>query len=151
MHTRTGHDGRMDTQPEQDTSTPTRTAGLGDVGERPLDAARRLLHVRRAFGEPIARDGVTLVPVARVVGGTGFGGGDGTIDAGADDPSRSGSGGGGGLGVSVTPVGVYVVRGADVRWEPAFDLSRVVLGGQVLGAIAILALARALSRRPRRR
>lgn len=137
----------MDTQPGQTSGARVRTARPDAFAARPLDAARRLLHVRRAFGEPIERDGVTLVPVARVAGGTGFGGGDGTIDEGVDDPSRSGSGGGGGLGVSVTPVGVYVVRGSDVRWEPAFDLSRVVLGGQVLGAIAILALARALRRR----
>lgn len=131
------------------TATPADFAGLGSYASLPLRAARRLIHVRRAFGTPIERDGVTLVPVARVYGGTGFGGGDGRIDTEGEHASRSGSGGGGGLGVSVTPVGVYVVKGADVRWEPAFDLNRAVIGGQVLGAIAILVLARALRRRRR--
>lgn len=130
-------------------TTPADFAGLGSYASRPLNAARRLIHVRRAFGAPIEHDGVTLVPVARVVGGTGFGGGDGTIDESGDEAGRSGSGGGGGLGVGVTPVGVYVVKGGEVRWEPAFDLNRAVIGGQVLGAIALVVLARALRRRRR--
>lgn len=127
----------------------TDTTGLGAYASLPLRAARRLVHVRRAFGEPVERDGVTLVPVARVWGGTGFGGGDGTIEEIGEDAARSGSGGGGGLGVGVTPVGVYVVKDGVVRWEPAFDLNRAIIGGQVLGAIAVLALARALRRRRR--
>lgn len=136
----------MDPTHQSTSATPSDSATFGAYASRPLRAARRLIHVRRAFGEPIERDGVTLVPVARVCGGTGFGGGDGTIDE-ADASARSGSGGGGGLGVGVTPVGVYVVTGGQVRWEPAFDLNRAVIGGQVLGAIAILALARAAYRR----
>lgn len=119
------------------------------VRTSPIRVARRLLHVRRAFGEPIERDGVTLVPVARVVGGSGFGGGDGEWEERATDKVGSGSGSGGGLGVGVTPVGVYVVRGTEVRWEPAFDLNRAVLGGQLLGALTILVIARALRRRRR--
>lgn len=139
----------MDTQNATTPGTPAPAGTPDTYAVRPLDAARRLLHVRRAFGVPIERDGVTLVPVARVVGGTGFGGGDGTIAEAGDDPGRSGSGAGGGLGVRVTPVGVYVVKGADVRWEPAFDLTRVAIGGQVVGAIAVLTLARVLRRRRR--
>ena len=139
----------MDTAHRTTDDTATDTTGLGAYASLPLRAARRLVHVRRAFGEPVERDGVTLVPVARVWGGTGFGGGDGTIEEAGDEAGRSGSGGGGGLGVGVTPVGVYVVKGGEVRWEPAFDLNRAVIGGQVLGAIAVLALARALRRRRR--
>lgn len=134
------------TQPRQHTRTGQR---FDAFAQRPLSAVRRLTHVRRAFGQPIERDGVTLVPVARVYGGTGFGGGVGSVEEHDVDPARSGSGGGGGLGIAVTPVGVYVVQDGRVRWEPAFDLNRVVIGGQVLGAIAVLALARALRRRRR--
>jgi len=138
----------MDTA-QQTNGTPTDSAGLGAVASMPLRTARRLLHVRRAFGEPVERDGVTLVPVARVWGGTGYGGGDGMVEEVGDEAARSGSGGGGGLGVGVTPVGVYVVKGGEVRWEPAFDLNRAIIGGQILGAIAVLAIARALRRRRR--
>lgn len=141
----------MDTQ---DTATPPD----GPTSGRPLEArlrstplrvARRLIHVRRAFGMPIERDGVTLVPVARVAGGAGSGGGDGPWEERGSVRTGTGSGSGGGFGVQVTPVGVYVVRGADVRWEPAFDLNRAVLGGQLLVALVAVLVARALRRRRR--
>lgn len=107
--------------------------------------AADLLHVRRAFGEPVRHDDVTIVPVARVMGASGSGYGTGETwtspdGPGADGPS-TGSGGGGGFGMRVTPIGVYVVRGADVQWQPAMDLNRMILGGQVVGTIALIALA----------
>lgn len=146
------HDGGM-----TDTPTPippdaeTRDAGPGHGEERartaPIRVAKRLVHVRRAFGEPIERDGVTLVPVARVMGGSGFGGGDGQWAEAGTEEVRTGSGSGGGFGVGVTPLGVYVVRGADVRWEPALDINRAVCGGLLLAAFLFAVLGRALRRR----
>ncbi|SMF34125.1 hypothetical protein SAMN02744115_02794 [Cellulosimicrobium cellulans J1] len=63
-----------------------------------------------------------------------------------------GSGGGGGFGVRVVAKGVYVVDDAGVRWQPALDLNRVILGGQALGAVVAFsaALAWGLSRLRRR-
>lgn len=122
-----------------DTSAP-------DPASRPTRAFRRIVHVRRAFGTPIDRDGLTLVPVARVTGGTGFGGGSGVEDDG-ESGTRGGSGSGGGIGVHVAPVGVYVVKDGEVRWEPAIDAGRIVVTGEIVGAIAVLALAWALRRR----
>jgi len=63
-----------------------------------------------------------------------------------------GSGGGGGFGVRVVAKGVYVVDDAGVRWQPALDLNRVILGGQALGAVVAfsVALAWGLSRLRRR-
>ncbi len=143
----------MDTARSDDrTSRPTeRDARRRRPGPRsdPIRVSRGLIHVRRAFGEPIVRDDVTLVPVARVVGGSGFGGGDGEWEERGTDRAGVGSGSGGGLGVGVSPVGVYVVRGSQVSWEPAFDLNRAVLGGQLLGALVVLVIARALRRRRR--
>ena len=46
---------------------------LPEVLGRPAEIAQ----VRRVFGEPIERDGVTLVPTASVRGGAGGGGGRG--------------------------------------------------------------------------
>lgn len=117
-----------------------------DPAARPVRAFRRLTHVRRAFGTPIEQDGVTLVPVARVMGGTGFGGGGGA-DGASEDGAASSWGSGGGLGVRVSPVGVYVVSGGQVRWEPAIDVGRIVMGAQVVLAVAVLAVARARRRR----
>lgn len=134
-------------EPGRGTDRGNRRAGRRSA--LPLRVARDLLTVRRAYGEPIQRGDVTIVPVARVIGGSGYGDGDGQWAKPGDDEQGTGSGSGGGFGVSVTPVGVYVVSGADVTWQPAMDLNRVILGGQVVGAIALLLLARALRRRRR--
>ncbi|MBX9246121.1 sporulation protein [Actinotalea ferrariae] len=129
-----------------------RRGGRGGVVTR---VAGDVLNVRRAFGEPVHQDGVTIVPVARVVGGTGSGWGSGELGAGTTAAEArgegSGSGGGGGFGVAVTPLGVYVVRGTEVEWRPALDLGRVILGGQLVGAVAVVALSWALRARRRRR
>ncbi|WNB84831.1 spore germination protein GerW family protein [Cellulomonas sp. ATA003] len=105
------------------------------------------------FGEAYTRDGVQVIPVAKVLGGTGGGYGlggtpdGGGSDAGPADGTPAGEGGGGGFGVRVRPVGVYVVDDAGVHWRPALDLNRVVLGGQVAGTLIAMALAWALGRR----
>lgn len=123
-----------------------------------FDAGRSLadlLTVRRVFGEPVTRDGVTVIPVARVVGGGG--GGSGTAPAGqrhdddgaAAPEGQEASGSGGGLGVRVTPIGVYVVTGTEVTWRPALDVQRIIAGGQAVGALAILTVLVGLLRRRR--
>ena len=94
------------------------------------------LTVRRVFGEPLEQDGVTIVPVAHVRGGAG-GGGDSDGD------------GGGGFGLSASPVGVFVIEGGRVEWKPAVNVNRIVLGGQLVGGLAVLA-AWSLLRRGRR-
>lgn len=148
------HDGSMDTP--QDASQDAVTDGTdGTATSRPDGATRAAndaMHVRRAFGEPIVREGVTIVPVARVTGGAGEGRWSGRLDGtGPGERAQgagSGSGAGGGFGVRVRPLGVYVVDGSQVRWEPAFDLARAILGGQVL--VAVIALTVAWVRRKRR-
>jgi len=79
--------------------------------------------VRAVFGDPIERDGITVVPVARVRWGFGGGAGRGPIavgpGAGEDaagsttfDEGLSGAGTGGGGGVTADPVG-YLEIGPD--------------------------------------
>ena len=85
----------------------------------------------QVFGPPITQDGTMVLPVARVSGGGGGGnGGDGT---------------GAGAGLVARPVGVYVLRGGEVTWSPAVDVTRIVLGGQLV-AVAGMLLVRALLR-----
>ncbi|MBC7291021.1 MAG: sporulation protein [Actinotalea sp.] len=115
-------------------------------------AVADLLTPRKAFGEPIVQDGVTLVPVARVTGLSGGGGGQGPTPHGAEsqgDGAGEASGSGGGLAVQVRPLGVYVVEGPVVTWRPALDVQRIVLGGQAVGALAILTVLVAVLRRRR--
>jgi uncharacterized spore protein YtfJ len=95
-----------------------------------IDQARDSITVRRVFGDPVERDGLTIIPAASVQGGGGGGSpGDG-----------EGSGSGGGFGIRARPVGAYVIRDGKVRWEPALDLNRVILGGQIVGIFALLTL-----------
>ncbi len=104
-----------------------------------LQQARDTLTVRRVFGEPIERDGILVVPVARVFGGAGAG--SGQEETGKDEdgrPNRRGSGGG--WGAVAHPVGVYVISGGNVRWVPALNLNQIILGGQIAAVVGLLVL-----------
>lgn len=90
-----------------------------------VDQARDALTVRRVFGEPLERDGVTVIPAAKIRGGAGGGRG--------ESPDGKASGQGTGFGLTARPVGAYVIRDGNVTWQPALDLNRAVLGGQLLG------------------
>jgi len=107
-----------------------------------LAEARDTITVRRVYGEPFERDGVTVIPAARVQGGGGGGTG--------EQPGGQGTGSGGGFGVIARPVGVFVIRGGEVTWRPAIDVTRIVVGAQLVAVAALLtirAVAKARSRR----
>jgi uncharacterized spore protein YtfJ len=93
---------------------------------------RESIDIRVVFGEPYERDGLTILPVARVIGGGGGG-------AGAE-----GDGSGGGFGFVAEPVGVYVVSDGRVRWEPAVNVNRIVVGGIAVAIVAVLTVPRML-------
>lgn len=97
-----------------------------------LAQARDAMTVKRVFGEPYEKNGVTVIPAARVQGGAGGGGGEG--------PEGQGRGSGTGFGLSARPVGAYLIRGDEVTWRPAVDLNRVVLGAQIVAIVALLTL-----------
>jgi uncharacterized spore protein YtfJ len=106
-----------------------------------LDRMAENLSVRRSFGAAYEREGLLIIPVAYVVGGGG--GGEGPIKppaaghAPAIETAKPANGApadgqpptstGGGFGGLVLPMGVYVVKGDQVRWVPAFDTTLIVL------------------------
>jgi uncharacterized spore protein YtfJ len=108
-------------------------------------------HVRdnHVFGQPYERDGVTVIPAAVVYAGGGGGG----SAAGQGEPAQPAGlqGLGGGLGIVARPVGAFVIKDGEVRWQPAFDLTRVIAGGQVLTVVALLTLRRLIKVLGRRR
>ena len=130
-----------------------------------LAKASEHLTVRRAFGAAYEKDGALIIPVALVAGG----GGGGTSTARSrngdsadrpDGPPETGSAGhdvasqdpgrvdaGGGFGGVVLPSGAYVVKGDQVRWVPAVDVTIVVLASLSLARV----LARTWTRSRRRR
>ncbi|MFT4281334.1 hypothetical protein [Microbacterium sp.] len=63
------------------------------------------LGVRSVYGEQQDVDGVRVIPVA--ISWSGFGAG--------EDPERGCGGGGGGVAI---PVGAYIRKGDDLRFEP---------------------------------
>jgi uncharacterized spore protein YtfJ len=105
-----------------------------------IGKAEEAFTVRRVFGEPFEKDGVTVIPAARVQGAVGGGGGQ----------APGGEGGTGtGFAMSTKPFGMYVMRDGEVTWRPAVDVNRLILGGQVL-AIAALLVIRSLAKMRRK-
>jgi uncharacterized spore protein YtfJ len=98
--------------------------------QKTISEARDAITVKRVFGEPHEKDGTTVITAASVRGGAGGGSGQ----------SPDGSGGGTGFGITARPVGAFVIRSGEATWQPAFDLNRVILGGQILGIVAFLTL-----------
>src|SRR6266508_2226610 len=97
-----------------------------------ITRARDTLTVKRVFGEPYDKNGVTVIPVARVQGGAGGGGGEG--------PEGQGKGPGSGFGMSARPVGPFLIRGNEMTWRPAIDVNRIALGGQIVAIVALLTI-----------
>jgi uncharacterized spore protein YtfJ len=110
--------------------------GVEDVMQT-IAQAKDSLTVKRVFGDPIEKNGVTVIPAARVQGGAGGGGGEG--------PQGEGRGSGSGFGVNARPVGAFVIRGDEVVWRPTIDVNRVILGGQLVALVALL-VARSIAK-----
>jgi uncharacterized spore protein YtfJ len=104
--------------------------------------ARDALTVKRVFGDPYEKDGVTVIPAARVQGGAGAGGG--------EDPEGQARGSGGGFGMTARPVGAFVIRDGELSWRPAVDVNRIVLGGQLVVVAALLTVRAIIRARAKR-
>jgi uncharacterized spore protein YtfJ len=107
-----------------------------------LAQARDTMTVKRVFGEPYEKDGVTIIPAARVQGGAGGGSG--------EDPQSQGRGSGSGFGVTARPVGAFIIRGGELSWRPAVDVNRIIIGGQVVVIVALLTLRAIVKARAKR-
>jgi uncharacterized spore protein YtfJ len=97
------------------------------------------LNVKRVFGEPIERDGILVVPVAHVRGGAGGGGG--------GNSAQGNEGSGGGAGIEAKPAGVYVIKDGEVSWQPAVDVTRLAIGGQMVAIVIALVIRSAIKKR----
>jgi len=119
------------------------------------------------FGEPVERDGVTIIPVARVRWGVGGGSGRGTgsrgrgrkrAKAGASELGESSEqneqneGTGGGGGVQASPLGFIELRGGQARYRRVHDPLRLAIAGLLLpltiaaGGIAMILTLAGLAR-----
>lgn len=99
---------------------------VNELLERIGDTVGQRAQVSTIFGEPVEREGVTVVPVAKAR--FGFGGGGGSQEG-------EGSGRGGGGGVAVSPVGYIEVR------ERSSEFKRISTPIDVLALVAATSLA----------
>ena len=107
---------------------------------------REAMSVRQVFGEPVERDGVTVIPAATMIGGGGGGGGEGDQQPSKGDGEaepQGGSGAGFGFGGMLWPAGAFEIKDDRVTWRPAIDLTRVL----VLVMVLAIAVVRARGRR----
>jgi uncharacterized spore protein YtfJ len=89
-------------------------------------------NVKAVYGEPIAAQGKTVVPVARIIYGYGAGAGMGGV---GDSRAKGEGGGGGGGGARAIPVGVIEISDQQTRFVPISD--RKKLTGAVLAGIGL--------------
>lgn len=79
------------------------------------------------YGEPVERDGVTVIPAARAA--YGFGGGSGS------KAGEEGTGGGG--GVAIKPVGYIEIKDGITKFRSIPDPERVI---KIIGVSGVMAL-----------
>jgi uncharacterized spore protein YtfJ len=101
--------------------------------------------VQAVYGEPVAVDGKTIVPVAKVA--FGFAGGTAAKKTSAapeeESPAAGESGEGAGGGLSAKPVGVVEISDAGTKFAPFAQTKRLTIAaaigsglGRVLGLLA---------------
>lgn len=118
---------------EREISAPsTESALLATLAERIGNS----IHARTVYGEPVERQGVTVIPVAKAR--YGFGGGSGVSKAG-----EHGAGGGG--GAFVKPIGYIEIRDGSSSFhsirDPATFVSAIAVSG-FFGWLALRSLVR---------
>jgi uncharacterized spore protein YtfJ len=126
--------------PDRAPDSASDTSGYATLaaGFERLDAVAR---AESAVGTPRHVGEHTIIPLAEVFYGGGFGLGGGS-SAGSSDASGRGMGGGGGFGGRVRPVAVVDVGPAGVRVRPVFDASAIGLALVTVGLAAIIRLWR---------
>ena len=106
-----------------------------------ISGARDAMSVKRVYGDPYEKNGLTVIPAATVRGGGGLGVG--------EDEGQSGKGGG--FGLMARPSGAWIIEDGQVAWRPAIDVNRIIMGGQLVALAAIVVTGRVLLAHSRRR
>jgi uncharacterized spore protein YtfJ len=108
--------------------------GIGEMIAEKLGASARADVV---YGEPVERDGVTVIPVARIKTRFGFGFG--------LDSRKDGRGGGGGGAVHTDPVGYIEIADGKTRFRRTGPSSATgvmtAIGGTIVLTMAVIGAA----------
>ncbi len=92
--------------------------------------------VSAVFADPVERDGVTIIPVAKARWGFGGGAGSGA----ASSQTHVGEGSGGGAGVMLSPVGYIELKDGKARYRPIYDIGTFLRLFIVVGIVTPLVL-----------
>jgi uncharacterized spore protein YtfJ len=106
---------------------------VNELLERIGQTVGQRAQVSAVFGEPVEREGLTVIPVAKARFGFGGGGGSGGREG------DEGAGGGGGGGAAVTPIGYIEVRDVSAEFKrisTPTDLAALVAAAS-LAALAV--------------
>ena len=109
--------------------TDERSQLVNDLLERIGQTVGERAQASAIFGDPVERQGVTVVPVAKARFGFGGGGGGGTRE------ESQGFGRGGGAGVAVTPIGYIEVRNSGAEFK------RITTAADLLALVAAFSIA----------
>lgn len=91
------------------------------------------------FAQPIERDGVTVIPVARIL----WGGGDSRIDTGPQvDKEGTQEVVGKGVGASISPIGYIELKDGKASFKPIFGIAAILWMQIVGGVLALMFLRR---------
>jgi uncharacterized spore protein YtfJ len=157
--------GYRDATGYDDAMSEARLAGDGGsidgFVERMAERVGGKASVRAVFGDPIERDGITVIPVAKVRWGFGGGAGRGPIAMGpgiegqapeislSEDIRESGAGSGGGGGVTADPIGYLEIGpdGANFRpITPVMPSPGFLLAAGITAMLVLRGLARLIRR-----
>jgi len=119
-------------EPIADVELPSPGGFFEKLAEK-LGASAQAAHI---FGEPVERDGVTVIPVATARWGLGGGGGKRGLAS-----RQEGMGGGG--GVVVQPAGYIEIKGGETRYRPIVD-PKLVIGAALAGGFLLIGLVKRL-------
>lgn len=118
----------------------------------PIEQMIGKINVQSVFGAPIEQPGVTIIPVAQLAYGFGYGGGYGRNNGDDEQPPAGatpaapavaagapaeGGGIGGGAGGRATPCGYIRITAEGVAYEPIADNTRIPLAGILFAAWAV--------------
>lgn len=120
--------------------------GSNSFPERLAEAFNASVGAKMVYGEPVERDGVTIIPVAKLRYGFGGGGGRRAGRQGGEE-----GGGGGGGGVIVQPAGYIELKDGSSRFqairEPMAFVPLVIAGG-LTGLLLVRGLYKMFRRTP---
>jgi uncharacterized spore protein YtfJ len=133
----------MSTDIEQETQSGRRENMLERLANRIGGSVR----VKTIFGDPVEKDGVTVIPVARARWR--FGGGNNSGGNTRENQTGEGTSSGSGGGVTVSPAGYVEVRDGRARFHPIYDpanVAQIIVASGIVAVLVIRGVRRLMAR-----